>query len=87
MKETLKIKGYYPYQRMYKTLLIMGFVPYQLVSRISEPSTVAPENGWLKTTFLLGCFPGRCYVSFRECNYQILLQPKRSMGSYPMRDP
>jgi len=25
---------------MYKTMKIMGYLPYQLVSRISEPSTV-----------------------------------------------
>ena len=27
---------------MYETLQIMGYLPYQLVSRISEPSTVSP---------------------------------------------
>jgi len=29
----------------------MGYLPYQLVSRISESSTVAPENGWLEYQF------------------------------------
>ena len=32
-----------------------------------QPSTVAPENGWLEDViFLLGSPPGRCYVSLRE---------------------
>ena len=35
-------------------MYIMGYLPYQLVSQISEPSTVAPENGWLEDEFPFG---------------------------------
>ena len=33
-------------------LFTKGFYTSQVVSRISEPSTVAPENGWLEYFFV-----------------------------------